>query len=268
MIINLLLFEKGIMSQKTCQIVLVGHNWQKLIYSIDKEIFDKLIFITEKKEISGTKKAKKALNTLLTEYNHRKINVEERLFSFHISNKPIAEMVHLIYQQKQLGFNNIIINLSGGLRYMDIWMYLAACLTNSKIIHGDFIYDEDKEVGIQKNDSIDRVDLGSLTPKQFQFLSLFFKPIENLELLFDVKLDFDQNLLLSGFKHFESIEEMRIELNEARGEKLTRGSINGYINKLERISALKISKEEQNKRKISINYFGIAYFLKKAHEKL
>jgi len=159
---------------KTCQIVLVGHTWQKLMYSIDKEVFDKLIFIKEKKELPGSQQASETLKTLLNKYQKRKIEVEYRLFDFHIDKKPIAEMTHLVYQLKLLGFENIIINISGGLRYINIWIYLAASLTKSRVIHGDFIYDGIFEVGIYKNDELDTIYLGSLTKKQLEFLELFF----------------------------------------------------------------------------------------------
>jgi len=249
------------MDKKTCQIVLVGHTWQKLIYSIDKEIFDKLIFIIEKENLPGTQEAKEVLEILLEEYKNRKVNVEHRQFSIHVPNKPIAEMTYLIYQQRLLGFNNIILNISGGLRYMDIWIYIAASITNSRIIHGDFIYNQNIEVGIHKNDDLDTLYLSSLTSRQFEFLKLFFKPFETPLDFFKMKmLDFNENSLLNNCRSYNSIEEIRFALNRQRGKKLTRGAINGYIDKLNRISALTITPEDQNKKKISISYIGIAFF--------
>ena len=251
------------MDKRTCQIVLVGHTWQKLIYSVDKEIFDKLIFIIEKENLPGTQEAKKVLEVLLKEYKKRKIDVEFRRFSFHIPNKPIAEMTYLIYQQNLLEFDKIILNISGGLRYMDIWIYIAGSITKSRIIHGDFIYNQNIEVGIHKNDDLDTLYLSSLTSRQFEFLKLFFQPFETPLDFFNMKmLDFNENSLLNNCINYNSIEEIKLALNRQRGKKLTRGAINGYIDKLNRISALTITPEEQNKKKISISFIGIAFFLK------
>ncbi|HDZ18741.1 hypothetical protein LCGC14_0493050 [marine sediment metagenome] len=248
------------MDKRTCQIVLVGHTWQKLIYSIDKEIFDKLILIIEKENLPGTQEAEETLEILIEEYKKRKINVEYRQFNFHIPTKPIAEMTYLIYQQKILGFSNIIINISGGLRYMNIWIYIAASITKSRIIHGNFIYNENIEVGIHKNDDLDTLYFSSLTSKQLEFMKLFFNRSKNALDFF--RLDFNENLLLRVPKSYNSIEEIKLSLNKQRGKKLTRGAINGYIMKLNRISALVITPEDQNKKSITISYIGIAFFLK------
>jgi len=251
-------------NNKTCQIVLVGHSSEKLKLSIDKEIFDKLIFITEKESLPGSKKALETLKTLMNTYQSRKVNVEHRKFSFSVETKPVAEITHLIYQQKNIGFNNIIVNISGGLRYLDIWLYLACSITDTKIIHGDFVYDGDIEVGIHKNDILKTIFLGELTSKQFEFLKIFFNSYEDPLQFFDSNLTFDENPLLNNKIEYESIEQVRLALNKLRsGVEITRGAVNGFINKLNRIAALDIMVERQNKKKIGISYIGISFFLKK-----
>ncbi|TFG17333.1 MAG: hypothetical protein EU533_08355 [Promethearchaeota archaeon] len=256
------------MSTKICQVVLVGHHGQKLILSADKEVFAKLIFISEKEHSPGSKRASEVLTSLLSEYASRKVVVENRNFSFHIPTKPIAELTHLIYQQKLQGFDEIVVNISGGIRYMDIWMYIAACITQSRIIHGDFIYEEEVEVGIHKNDTLDLIDMGYLTSKQVEFLELFFPSFSRPSELFAPQMLYEDNPLLNNFKTYESIEEVRTALIQQRGEILTRGSINGFIDKLNRISALKLSADVQNKKNISISYIGIAFFLKEMYNQL
>jgi len=250
------------MVKKTCQIILVGHNWQKLIFSIDKEVFDKLIFVSETKELPGSQKAYEALKNLMNEYQRRRVHIENRRLNFHIPTKPIAELTHLIYQQKLLGFENIIVNISGSLRYIDIWTYIAASITESKMIHGDFIYEGDIEVGIHKNDELNTIYLGSITSKQVEFLELFFKSYTNSLEFFNIKHLYDENPLLNNIKSYKSIEEVRTSLIKNRGEKLTRGSINGFIKKLMKISALELRPARQNKKNISVSYIGIAFFLK------
>ena len=255
-------------NQKTCQMILVGHTWQKLVHSIDKEIFNKLIFLTEKEELLGSKKASETLEILIKEYQKRKVEVENKKLNFHIPTKPIAELTHLIYQEKLLGFNNIIINISGGLRYMDIWIYLAASITNTRIIHGDFIYEGNTEVGIHKNDELRTIYFNSLTPKQVEFLSLFFPKYQNAREFFTSDYKFDNNPLTRKIQSFGSIEEIRTTLNQMRNEDLTRGSINGYLIKLNRIGALDFIPESQNKKGISISFIGIAYFLREMYKQV
>ena len=162
------------MEKKSCQIVLVGHTAQKLIFSIDKEIVQKLVFVTEREPLPGTAEAKKVLKDLNEYYKKRKVEVQNVVFDFHVQTKPIAELVHLIYQQKVQDFNDITVNISGGLRYMDIWFYIACSLTNTRLIHGDFIYEKNEEVGIYSNVELTTIPFPSLTNKQFEFLELFF----------------------------------------------------------------------------------------------
>jgi len=250
---------------KICQIVVIGHTRQKLIFSIDKEVFDKLIIISEKEQLPGSERASEVLENLTSEYRKRKMEVENQKFNFSIATKPIAEMTHLIYQQKLLGFSNIIVNISGGLRYVDLWLYLAASITKSRIIHGDFIYDGNTEVGIIKNVEIDKVYLGSLTSKQVEFLELFFPSFKDPKDLFNTRYTFDENPLFNQIVCYSSIKEIRNSLIKVRGKEITRGSINGFIKKLNRISALKTTHQSGKKRRISISYIGIAYFLKEMY---
>ncbi len=252
------------MLDKTCQIVLVGHSPEKLILSIDKEIFDKLIFITEKEKQSGSKKALEALETLITTYRLRKTDVDHRTFSFKVETKPVAELTHLVYQQRLNGFKNVIVNISGGLRTINIWLYLACSITNTRVIHGDFVYDGGVEVGINKNDILKTISLGKLTSKQFEFLKIFFSFYKDPLRFFNNKYNFDDNPLLSKRIKYESIEQLRTALNKLRsGEEITRGAINGFINKLNRIAALDIMNERQNKKEVSISFIGISFFLEK-----
>ncbi|GAH04293.1 unnamed protein product [marine sediment metagenome] len=65
------------MVKKNCQFVLVGHHPKKLILSIDKTIVSKVIFVTEKDELPGTKAATKALEELINYYKDRKGNTRK-----------------------------------------------------------------------------------------------------------------------------------------------------------------------------------------------
>ncbi len=247
------------------QIVLVGHLPEKLIYSIDKEIVLKLTLITETQPLSGTPEAKKNLNKLINYYEERTIPVQSVEFDFHIQTKPIAELTHLIYQQKLQGFNNITLNISGGLRYMVIWLYIACSITNTRIIHGDFIYEGSKEVGIYSNMDLPTIPFPLISDKQFEFLELFFSTYDNYYDFFKPELTFNDNLLLYNRKKYNSLEEIKKALGNKRNEALTRGSINGYIQKLNKISALNIHPNPKDKKEktIEISYLGIAHFLNK-----
>lgn len=251
------------------QIVLVGHLPEKLIYSVDKETVHKITLITEKQPLPGTPEAKKILNKLITYYEERKISVQTVEFDFHIQTKPIAELIHFIYQQKLHGFDNITVNVSGGLRYMVIWLYIACSITNTRIIHGDFIYEGRKEVGIYSNMDLPTIHFHSISDKQFEFLELFFNTYSNYQEFFQPDLSFNDNPLLFNRTKYNSLEEIREALQNKRNESLTRGSINGYIQKLSKISALKIYQNPQDKKEktIELSYLGIAYFLQKLIKK-
>lgn len=251
------------MKEKNCQIVLVGHTSQKLILSIDKEIVQKLIFITEREPLPGTPEAKKVLNVLNKYYKERKVEVQNIEFDFHIQTKPIAELVHLIYQQKFQGFNRITVNISGGLRYMDIWFYIACCMTNTRMIHGDFIYEENVEVGINSNIELASIPIQSLTDKQVEFLELFFQDYKDVSQFFTPELSFNKNRFLSNRKKYNSLEDIKDGLEQKRNETISRGTINGFVRKLEKISALTLypNPEDKKEKSIEISYIGIAYFL-------
>lgn len=253
------------MNGKYNQIVLVGHFPQKLIFSIDKEVIHKITFITEKKPLSGTPEAKKILKELMKYYEERKILVQNVEFDFHIQTKPIAELTHLIYQQKLQGYKNIIVNISGGLRYMVIWLYIACSITNTKIIHGDFIYEGSREVGIYSNMSLPTIPFQLITDKQLEFIELFFNSYDNYSDFFAPDLTFNNNRLLLERKKYNSLEDLKEALESKRNGSLSRGSINGYIQKLSKISALEIYPNPKDKKEkaIEISYIGVAYFLHK-----
>jgi len=253
------------MNGKYNQIVLIGHILQKLIFSIDKEVVHKVSFITEKEPLSGTPEAKKILKELINYYEKRKISVQNVEFDFHIQTKPIAELTHLIYQQRLQGFDNITVNISGGLRYMVIWLYIACSITNTRIIHGDFIYEKNEEVGIYSNMSIPTIPFQLITDKQQEFLELFFNAYDTYRDFFNPDLSFNDNQLLFKPKKYDSLEEIREALVHKRSESLSRGSINGFVQKLSKISALEIYPNPKDKKEktIEISYLGIAYFLQK-----
>ncbi|KKN11603.1 hypothetical protein LCGC14_1024810 [marine sediment metagenome] len=253
------------MSERYNQVVLVGHLFDKLIYSIDKELVHKITFITEKEPLSGTPEAKKLLNKLIDYYKQRKISVQSVEFDFLTQTKPVAELTHLIYQQKFQGFSNIKVNISGGLRYMVIWLYLACSITNTKIIHGNFIYEGSKEVGIYHNMELPTIPFQLITNKQFEFFELFFNTYKSQHEFFNPDLTFNDNPLLSSRKNYTSLETLKENLEKKRGNSLSRGSINGFIQKLNRISALNIFPNPKDKKEktIEISFIGIAYFLHK-----
>jgi hypothetical protein len=251
------------MTEKNCQIVLVGHTSYKLILSIDKEITHKLVFVTESEPLPGTLEATKALKELNNYYMERRIEVKNVKFDFHIQTKPIAELIHLIYQQEHQKYDNITINISGGLRYMDIWFYIASSITNTRIIHGDFIYEKNEEVGIYSNVELQTIPFQSLTDKQFEFLELFFNEYNKYSQFFEPELSFNNNPLLYERQKYQSLKKLKAVMEKVRKTSISRGALNGFIQKLTLISALNINTNPLDKKEksIEISYFGIAYFL-------
>ena len=257
------------MERKKCQIVLVGHLPEKLILSIDKETFNKIIFITEKETLSGTIEAKKALDFLIKYYKKRMVKVESTNFSFQEQTKSIAELVYIIIQQKLLGFRDITVNVSGGLRFMDIWFYLGCSITNTKIIHGDFIYKGREEVGINNNVELVKIPLDKLTLHQFKFLELFFENYGDINDFVKLGSEFDNTPILTDTKEFNSINDLKKAFEGKIRKKISRGAVNGYINKLKENSILLIAPNQENKQKtkIGISYLGIAYFLNELYNR-
>ena len=253
------------MTEKYCQIILVGHTAEKLIFSVDKEIVHKVIFIIESQPLPGTQEAVKILDKLNKYYRERRVEVENVKFDFHIQTKPIAELIHLIYQQILNGFDNVTVNISGGLRYMNIWFYIACSITNTRIIHGDFIYEKNEEVGIHSNVELTTVPFPSLTEKQFEFLELFFDDYQEYTEFFHPNLSFNKNKLLANCKKYDSLEDIKDALETKRDTTISRGSINGFIQKLEKISAIHLypNPDDKKEKSIEISYLGIGYFLDK-----
>ena len=66
-------------------------------------------------------------------------------------------------------------------------------------------------------------------------------------------------------KKYDSLEVIREALERKRSDSISRGSINGFIQKLSKISALNIYPNPSDKKEktIEISYIGIAYFLHK-----
>jgi len=73
------------------------------------------------------------------------------------------------------------------------------------------------------------------------------------------------NYLLFKRKKYKSLEQIKEALESKRNGSLSRGSINGFIQKLSKISALDIypNPEDKKEKTIEISYIGVAYFLHK-----
>lgn len=249
--------------EKTCLIVLVGHHINRLKLSIDKEPCEKIIFIKEKEKLSGYEYKSIVLTELMKYYQEQLILTEILEFSFTEQTKPIAELTFTICRQKMHGYKKILVNISGGLRYMIIWFYIACTITNTEIIHGDFKYRENIEVGIIKNMNLVRIPLSTPTMMQFEFLKLFFTNPEKIVTVLKDQDDFDSLLLM--VKSFESIKDLKDKFNKRRknGEQITRGSINGYIKKLKHMSAITLynNPDNEKEKRIEITHIGISFII-------
>ncbi|KKL12811.1 hypothetical protein LCGC14_2532010, partial [marine sediment metagenome] len=76
--------------------------------------------------------------------------------------------------------------------------------------------------------------------------------------------------VLAKIKKYNSLEQLRKTLEKRKGSPLTRGSINGYIKKLQNLSTLEISPNPEDKKEktITISYLGMAFFLQNLYNKL
>ncbi len=225
--------------------------------------------MTEKDELPGTKAATKALEELINYYKDRKVEVENVRFNLNPNTiMAVAELTHKILQQKLLGYKNILVNISGGLRYIDIWFYIACSIINTDIIHGNFIYDDNIEVGIIDNIYLPKLPLDNITKKQFDFLELFFNIYKEPNEFFRFDKSFDENLLLSNTIKYSSIEKLTNVFNKKKRKNIGRGTINGYIQQLKKKSILNLNVNPDNKKEksIEISYLGIAYFLNELYK--
>ena len=152
---------------------------------------------------------------------------------------------------------------------MDIWIYIASSITNTRVIHGDFIYEKNKEVGIYSNVELQTIPFQSLTDKQFEFLDLFFNKYNNYNQFFDPVLSFNNNPLLYERQKYPSLNALKLVMEKERRTSISRGALNGFIQKLSLISALNIDTNPLDKKEksIEISYFGIAYFLHNLFQK-
>ncbi len=136
---------------------------------------------------------------------------------------------------------------------------------NINVIHGDFIYEGNKEVGIYSNMNLLTIPFQLLTDKQFEFLELFFNNYNDYRDFFTPELSFNDNPILSNLKKYKSLEEIKGALESKRNGSLSRGSIKGFVQKLSKISAINIYPNPKDKKEktIEISYIGIAYFIHK-----
>ncbi len=110
----------------------------------------------------------------------------------------------------------------------------------------------------------------NITDKQFEFLELFFEPNYSLKGFFSQKFSFNEHPILTKVIKYNSLEQLKKALEKKKNSPLTRGSINGYIKKLQNLSALEISPNPEDKKEktITISYLGIAFFLQNLYIKL
>ena len=250
------------MEQKRCLIVLVGLHPERLKLSIDKEIVDKLTFIREKEKISGTDEKIRVIKELDEYYQKQLITTEIIEYSFTIQTRPVAELAYTICQQRLQGYSKITVNVSGGLRFMVIWVYISCLITNTDIIHGEFKYKGKNAVGISDNMNLVRFPLSTPTEKQFEFLELFFTSYDDVMIIMRQNESFEK--IMFHIRSYNSIEDLKIAYGKKINKKeITRGSINGYIKKLKKKSALEtmVNPESKIEKKIKISYLGIAYVL-------
>jgi len=143
-------------------------------------------------------------------------------------------------------------------------------MTSTKIIHADYRYEGNEEVGINSNVELITLPFNNITEKQFEFLELFFEPNYSVDDFFSQEFSFNEHPVLTKIEKYNSLEQLRTALEERKGSPLTRGSINGYIKKLQNLSTLEISPNPEDKKEktITISYLGIAFFLQNLYNKL
>jgi CRISPR-associated protein Csa3 len=178
------------------QILFVGHHKERLIESI-KTIREypvsRIILAVGQQDSSGEKKARKIAEELKNELK-TVFDVEITEIDKKNVMRAALQIADLINAEKNRG-NSIILNVSGSLRTFAIAAYIAACVTNSKVISSIPRYDkEDNEVGIEEIVEIPVLPIDFPGKEQLEIISAINDGIESLdELVLKLNPDIKRN---------------------------------------------------------------------------
>ena len=165
------------------QVVFVGLHKERLVDSIRalrEEPVGKIILMIGEQELPAEEKVRRMAEELKrgleTVYDVEidKIDKKNTL-------RAAKQLVELIKKERKKG-NDVLLNASGSLRNVSIAAYIAACITNSRIITSIPKYDEkENEVGIEEIIEIPLIPVMLLPKEQIQIIEAIDGGVDSLD---------------------------------------------------------------------------------------
>jgi CRISPR-associated protein Csa3 len=165
------------------QVVFVGLHKERLIESIRalrEEPVGKIILMVGEQELPAEAKVRELAQELKRELE-TVYDVEIDKIDKKNTLRAAKQLVDLIKKEKEDG-NDVLLNASGSLRNVSIAAYIAACITNSRIITSMPRYDEkENEIGIEEILEIPLIPVMFLPEEQMQIIHAINGGVDSLD---------------------------------------------------------------------------------------
>jgi CRISPR-associated protein Csa3 len=212
----------GVMVE-TVHYVPVGHTPQTLIESLRHYPVSKVVFLTGDKEDSeGEKKARKVLADVKTALGTTPTD------SIYLDLDDIPGCaLKIIEQVKKEKSKEVLFNLSGSLRSLDLACYMAALATNTKTYVGIPKYQKGKITGISEVKEIPLIPIKPYYPEKTKILQTLKteKTLEELITILKPKLKKKTQAYLTERSrlshHIKDLNKDRLIQTRKEGKKIT-----------------------------------------------
>lgn len=224
------------------QIVFVGHHKERLLESIRvlrKYPVSKVILAVGEQESTGERMARKIAEEMAEELS-TVWDVEIVEIDKKNTIRAASQLVRIIEGEKKKG-ENVILNISGSLRTFSVAAYIAACITNSRIISSIPKYNErDEEAGIEEIVDIPVLPVDFPGKEQVEIITAIKDRVDSLdELVFRLNPD-----IKKGSQEFMS----------------ERSRISHHLSKLEKLGFVRRNKKGKN---VKIEVTGLGVMLRR-----
>jgi CRISPR-associated protein Csa3 len=165
------------------QVVFVGLHKERLVDSIRalrEEPVGKIVLMVGEQELPAESKVRELAEELKRELE-TVYDVEIKKIDKKNTLKAAKQLVDLIKKERGNG-NDVLLNASGSLRNVSIAAYIAACITNSRIITSIPKYDEkENEIGIEEILEVPRVPISFPGEEQMQIIHAINGGVDSLD---------------------------------------------------------------------------------------
>ncbi len=167
----------------TTQVIFVGLHKERLIESIRalrEEPAGKIILMVGEQELPAEEKVNKLAEELKKELE-TVYDVEIDKIDKKNTLRAAKQLVELIKKERKNG-NDVLLNASGSLRNVSIAAYIAACITDSRIITSIPKYDEkENEVGVEEIIEIPLIPITFPPKEQMQIIHAINGGVDSLD---------------------------------------------------------------------------------------